>query len=314
MEKKPVNFKIGLAYLLLLLVVAYYLSPPWLAKAGLSVERGFAGLEVKSITVGDEDYRYLTGGTGPDMVLVHGFGGDKDNFVRFARSLTKRYHLIIPDLTGYGESTKDMKVLYDVLSQASRFHEFIKFLGLKSFHLAGHSMGGAIVGTYAAQYPEMVKSLLLISPAGVSSAPDSELMMMLKQGMNPFIVSNSSDLDKLLALNFYHMPFIPRPVRLLYASNLAANQDLMKKTVKDLTSVPFSLENEVRQYPGPVLVMWGDQDRILHFKGGEILEKAHPGVVLKIIQNCGHLPMVERPKETAGDYLSFLKNLKGNDE
>ena len=306
-NNKAFKRKVALAYLLLLLAVAYFLSPPWMAKAGLSFERKLAGLEVKSVTVGNEQIVYLTGGTGPDMVLVHGFGADKDNYTRLARYLTKSYHVIIPDLTGFGESTKDMKVSYDVFSQASRLHDFIQTLGLKSFHLAGHSMGGAIVGAYGAKYPEMVKSLLLLAPAGVRTAPETELMRMLKNGDNPFIINNPTDFDKLMDLTFYHKPFIPRPVRLLCAKNMAANQPLLKKTVTDLQSIPFSLEDQIRQYPGPTLVIWGNQDRVLDVKGGEILEKASPGIVLKIMQNCGHMPMIEWPKETAGYFLSFLK-------
>ncbi|MFZ2632790.1 MAG: alpha/beta hydrolase [Desulfosalsimonadaceae bacterium] len=315
MEKnKSFKRKVALAYLLLFLATAYYLSPPWMAKAGLSIERSRADLETKSVTVGNERIFYLTGGAGPDMVLVHGFGADKDNYTRLARYLTKSYHLIIPDLTGFGESTKDMNVSYDVFSQASRLHEFIRSMGLKSFHLAGHSMGGAITGAYGAQHPEMLKSLLLMAPAGVSAAPESELFQMLNKGINPFIVNNPSDFDKLMDLTFYIKPFIPRPVRLLYSENLKTNQALLKKTVTDLQSIPFSLEDQIRRYPGPILVIWGDLDRIVHVKGGEILKKAHPGLVLKTMRNCGHMPMMEWPKETAGYYLTFLKDHEGNDE
>jgi len=192
-NNKSFKRKVALAYLLLFLAVAYYLSPPWMAKAGLAIERARADLEVKSVTVGNDQIFYLEGGTGPDMVLVHGFGGDKDNYIRLARYLTKSYHVIIPDLTGFGESTKDMKVSYDIFSQATRLHEFIQMLKLTSFHLAGHSMGGAIVGAYGAKYPEMVKSLLLLAPAGVSTAPESEIMRRLKKGDNPFIINNPAD-------------------------------------------------------------------------------------------------------------------------
>jgi len=308
MEKnKAFKRNVALAYLLLFLAVAYYLSPPWMAKAGLAIERGRAGLDVKSVVVGNAQIFYLEGGTGPDMVLVHGFGADKDNYTRIARYLTKSYHVIIPDLTGFGESTKDMTVSYDVFSQASRLHAFIGSMGLKSFHLAGHSMGGAIVGAYGAQHPEIVKSLLLMAPAGVNTAPESELFRMLNKGVNPFIVDNPADFDKLIDLTFYRKPFIPRAVRLAYIKTLTANQDLLKKTVTDLKAIPFSLEDQLRKYPGPVLVIWGIHDRVLDAKGGEILGKTLPGLVLKIISDCGHMPMIEFPKKTAGYFLSFIE-------
>jgi pimeloyl-ACP methyl ester carboxylesterase len=306
-NNKSFKRKVALAYLLLFLAAAYYLSPPWMAKAALTIERTRAGLDVKSVTVGKDQIFYLEGGTGPDMVLVHGFGADKDNYTRIARYLTNSYHVIIPDLTGFGESTKDMTVSYDVFSQASRLHEFIQELNLKSVHLVGHSMGGAIVGAYVKKHPEIVKSLILMAPAGVSAAPESEFFKMLNKGINPFIVESPSDFDKLMDLTFYRKPFIPRAVRLAYTKTLTANQDLMEKTVMDLKSIPFSLEDQVRKYPGPVLVIWGIHDRILDAKGGAILEKTRPGLVLKIMSDCGHMPMMEFPKKTAGYYLSFIE-------
>lgn len=302
----PQSIKV-LAGLLLFLAAAYYLSPPWMAKAGLLAERARAALETKSIQVGDQQIAYLEGGSGPNVVMVHGFGADKDNFTRMARFLTTRYHLIVPDLTGFGDSAKDMAVSYDVFAQASRLHDFVRSKGLTSFHLAGHSMGGGIAGAFSARHPELVKSLLLLAPAGVSSAPESELFKMLNQGINPFIINTPSDFDKLMALTFYKKPFIPRPVRLLYSENLAANQALLNKTVTDLKSVPFSLEDQVRRYPGPVLVVWGEQDRVLDVRGGEILKKSRPDVDLFVIQDCGHMPMMEFSKTTAGHYLSFLE-------
>lgn len=307
---KSFQFKVFLACMVFLAAAAYFISPDWMARAGLSMERSIADLDVKSVTVAGDQYFYLEGGSGPDMVLVHGFGGSKDNYIRFARHLTKHYHLIIPDLTGFGESAKNLTVSYDVFSQTARLHEFIRSLGLNAFHLVGHSMGGAIAGAYGTQHPERVKSLLLMAPAGVSAAPESELFRMLDQGINPFMISKPSDFDVLLDLTFFDQPFIPRPVRLFYAKQLAANKDVLQKTVTDLKAIPFSLEEQVRRYPGPVLVIWGDRDRILLPEGGVLLGQAVPGLVLKIMKNCGHMPMMERPKEAAGYYLSFLEGLK----
>lgn len=310
MKRHYGTFAVGLGCILAVLAGLYYASPQWLAKSGLSAERARAGLEMKTVMAGGRTHVYLEGGTGPNLVLVHGFGGDKDNYTRLAAYLTESHHVVMPDLLGFGDAPKETTAAYDVFSQTARLHEFIKALSLSSFHLMGHSMGGAIAGAYGAAHPERVLSLTLMAPAGVKAAPDSELLKMLKKGENPFIVNTDEDFDHLMSLTFHREAFIPRPVRLFYAKSLKENQAIMKKTVIDLQSVPFALEDQVRRYPGPMLVIWGEEDRIVDVKGGTILANAHPCLVLKTLKNCGHMPMMEFPQETAGLYLGFLNCLK----
>jgi pimeloyl-ACP methyl ester carboxylesterase len=92
--------------------------------------------------VGKHTIVYLEGGRGESVLLLHGFGADKDNWNLFSRYLTKRYHVIAPDLPVFGESSKIWSDQYNISAQVERVHDFVKQLGLKSFHLAGNSMGG----------------------------------------------------------------------------------------------------------------------------------------------------------------------------
>ncbi len=306
MKKKSKAFFLLFSGLLIALAGLYYASPAWLARAGIDAERLAAGLHENAITVNGTRFAFLEGGDGPVIVLVHGFGGDKDNFLRFARRLTHDYRVVIPDLPGFGESTRDMKAAYDIVSQAGRLDVFIKSMGISSFHLGGHSMGGAIAGEYAAQHPDRVESLLLVAPAGVLSAPASELMKMFDRGENPFIVNNAADFRRLMDLNFVHQPFFPRPVRIYYQQKFVSSRDFLKKAVGDLTSHRYSLEERIGRYPGPVLVIWGKEDRILNPGGAEILKSHHPGLKVELIEQCGHLPIMEYPEKSAMVYRRFL--------
>ena len=139
------------------------------------MERAHAGLARKEITLADGTHVvYLEGGSGEPLVLVHGFGADKDNFTRVARWLTPHYRVIVPDLVGFGESSHLPDVDYHYAAQAQRVRAFVQALGLQRVDLGGNSMGGGIAMSYAAQHPQEVHSLWLVDCAGIAGAPPSE--------------------------------------------------------------------------------------------------------------------------------------------
>ena len=104
---------------------------PSLRNAAYSMERSRAGLVHKDVTLSDGTrIAYLEGGSGEPLVLVHGFGADKDNFTRVARWLTPHYRVIAPDLVGFGESTHLPDADYHYAAQAERVRAFVQALGL----------------------------------------------------------------------------------------------------------------------------------------------------------------------------------------
>lgn len=113
---------------------------------------------------------YATLGTeGDDVVLVHGYGGDKNSwlFVQEPLAKTKIVHAL--DLPGHGESTKDVgDGSLDTLADAVL--GFLDARGIGKAHLVGHSLGGAIVTKAAAKAPDKIERLTLIAPAGFGTA------------------------------------------------------------------------------------------------------------------------------------------------
>ena len=166
--------KFALAALVLLLVgaagliSAVYLAPEAATRFFIDMERSRSGLVKKEIDLpGGLHYVYLEGGHGEPLLLLHGFGANKDNFVRVARFLTPHYRVIIPDHIGFGESAHPQLADYAPPAQAERLHAFAQALGIKRLHLGGNSMGGQIALTYAAAYRQEVASLWVLDPAGV---------------------------------------------------------------------------------------------------------------------------------------------------
>jgi len=296
--------------ILLVLVAVYFLLPG--ATFGLlrKVERSAGGLEQHSIDVKGLRIAYLEGGKGDALVLLHGFGANKDNWDRIAKYLAPHFRVIAPDLPGFGESSPDPAGNYGIQAQAERVNAFVRVLGIHSLHLGGNSMGGNIAGVYASIFPNDLRSLLLLAPGGVASSEESEMTRLMKEGKpNPLVAESVEDYERLLDFVFVKRPFIPRPIKKVLIREAMEHQPLNRKIFQQLhgsADVP-PLEVLLKGLPVPTLIVWGAQDRVLHVSGAKILESVMPKAKAEVLDGSGHLPMVEKPEETARLYLNFLK-------
>ena len=275
------------------------------AKNIITSLRGLAGLSEKSIRAGEYTIVYLEGGGGESVLLLHGFGADKDNWNLFSQYVTKKYHVIAPDLPGFGESSKIWNDQYDIGAQVKRVHEFVKEIGLKKFHLAGNSMGGLIAGVYAAMYPDEILTLGLLDPAGVIDREPSQFSLELEKGNNPLIVESVSDYDKLLDFTFVKPPVIPDPLKSHFAEMAVQSKDFNKKVFIEATP-GNQLETIMREIRAKTLILWGDTDRVLSVSSAQVLQKGIENSKVIILKDCGHMPMIEKPEETAQHYLEFI--------
>ena len=296
--------------LLLFIIFVYFLFPGVTLKLLINLERGLAGLEQKSVDVGKLHFEYLEGGDGDTLVLLHGFGGNKDNWTRVARYLTPHFKVIAPDLPGFGESTRDPDASYTYASQVDRIHQFVKALGVDKFYLGGNSMGGNLSGNYTAKFEADILGLWLIAPGGVISPEPSELSLKLKAGQNPLVAKNTDEYDQLLDFVFVKKPFIPGAIKKGLTQEAIDNSPLNKIIFKQITSTDTNnfvpLEVLLKNTETKTLILWGDHDRVLHVSGAKVLEAAMPNAKTVIMKDIGHIPMVEKPEESANIFLSFL--------
>jgi len=279
-------------------------GPP-MTHAALSVERWRSDLVRKEIVVPDGSrIVYLEGGSGDPLVLLHGFGADKDNFTRVARWLTSHYRVIIPDLVGFGESAHLPDVDYHYAAQAARVHEFVHALGLTSVSLGGNSMGGGIALSYAARHPQEVSSLWLIDSAGIDGVLPSELVRIITAGeRNPLLVTSESDFPALMKFTMSDPPYLPGPIMDVLARERIANQTLERLIFQQIST--DSLNQAIRGLPTPTLIVWGAEDRVLSESTVPLLKSLLPNAEAIIMPGVGHAPMIERPEQAADDYLGF---------
>lgn len=272
-----------------------------------------AGLSRRVVPVDNHRWVYLAGGKGEAVLFIHGFGGDKDRWAPFLTPFDRnRYRVVVPDLPGFGESSRFGTASYDVPSQTNRLHRFVQAINLKSFHLAGVSMGGNIAGYYATKYPDQVKSLTLIGAAGVRSPEPSDRERFQRQAKRNILIVHS--LDQFIELNaflYHHPPQVSAPVLNYYARQAMAGSVFNSKVYDDLLKTADGmLEDRLTEIVAPTLVLWGAKDRVFHVSCAGVFQNGILNCRTVIIENCGHLPYLEKPSETREAFWSFIEKVK----
>jgi len=310
MNRKKYLFLSILAAVAVIAAVLYFAAPSYLYNKSMDKARKEAGLTVKSVNIQDFKIVYSEGGKGDTIILLHGFSANKDHWNNFAKNLTPRYHVIIPDLPGFGDSSKKPGADYSIGSQVERVRKFAEALKLEKFHIAGNSMGGNISGTFSATYPGMVKSLTLIDASGVKTPVQSDRMKLSEKGINPLVVKDVKDFDRALEFNFANPPKIPSLVKKYLAKKAVQDSTMNGEISTQLAKTDyFALEKKLDKIKAPTMIIWGDLDRMVHVSSVDIFLKNIKGSKSYIVKGSGHLPMLEKPKETADVYLNFLKGI-----
>ena len=278
----------------------------------ISLERGSSHLIVNKQTLGFGEVVYLTNekhknrGT---IVMLHGFGANKDTWARFARNLGEEYRLIIPDLPGHGESTQDLSLNYDIEEQAKRLNEFLLAVNAEKIHLVANSMGGAIALRFAYRFPQSVKSLTLIDSLGAIKTPSAMDELVKTSGKNPMTdIKNVSDYKAMMNFAMVDPPYIPGFLVDVLAEEKIKRSAIEQKILRDIR-IDADQTAILPEIHVPTLIIWGAQDKVLHVDDAEYFHEKIRGSRKVLIQGTGHVPMVEKPKETALLFVSFLKEV-----
>jgi triacylglycerol lipase len=298
------------AFLVTCLYALTVLKPDTVTRWALGVERRRSGLTLRSQTVQGFTIPYLEGGSGDVLVLIHGFGGDKDNFTRMARHLTAHFRVIVPDLPGFGEATRDAAARYRMTDQVERLHAFLHALGIQKMILGGNSMGGFIASEYAALYPDPVRAVWLINAAGTAEAHQSPMLQeYLASGNSPLLLRTPADIHKLIDATMSRPPFFPGFLKRTLGARAIADYPLHSEILKDLSLHSPLLETQYTNLSTPALIVWGAEDNILSTAGADTQQRLFPNHQTVVMQGIGHLPMLEAPGKTAQDFLKFAQAL-----
>lgn len=289
----------------------YLFAPQLLLRAYYGQQANAAQLEKKSVVAGDTRWSYYEGGKGPPLVLLHGFSGSKENWLPAAKFLTRNFRVIIPDLPGWGESSRDPQGDYGYAAQVARLEAFAQALRLPRFALVGHSMGGAIAGLYAAAHPGELAAVAFLDSAGVPFK-ENDFARAVQAGHDPFAYSDRAGFERLLALVFAQPPSIPGRIEDVFvAANGAGDHGFLQRVLASLRTpeAARALLPALPKITAPALVLWCAHDRVIDVSAMNALRAgltAAPRIDTTQLMDCGHMPMLEQPRETADVLAHFL--------
>ena len=305
----------GILIIIIVLVlsgsVLYYWFPGLILASAKHALRLWAGLERREVRVDDHHWIYLEGGKGETILFVHGFGANKDRWGTFLPAFSKSYRLIVPDLPGFGESSRVASAKLDIPNQVTRLSKFIEAIGLDRCHVVGISMGGYISAYYASEHPEKVMSLCLMDAAGVDSRMPSDLWRQhQKGGKVPFLYRTTDEFNDLMRILFYSPPWLPGRLKDYLAQQGDLNHDFREKILREMVEGGMNLlESRLPKIEVKTLIIWGANDRIVHVSSVEKFQAGLRDYHAVILEQCGHIPYFEKAEETRRAYKNFLESL-----
>jgi len=249
---------------------------------------------LQTADTGGRKISYTGAGEHGDVVLlVHGYGGDRNSWLFLQEPLAARYRVYALDLPGHGTSAKDVgEGTFGVLADAVT--GVLDALGAGRAHLVGHSMGGAVALAVAARDPGRVASLTLIAPSGFGSEinagylrgfADAQTRRELKPVVGQLFADESLVTRQLVEdlLAYKRLDGVDEALHALLGTLLDGDAQ-RGDSAAALAAVGGTV---------PVTVVWGRADRVIPAAQAESVV----GAVRYVIDGAGHMPHMERPAE-----------------
>ncbi len=254
----------------------------------------------KQIKVGKLDIHYFTGGQGEPLVVVHGGGGGAEGWLQNAAELGEHYTIYIPDLPGFGRS-QPIDGDYGMPEFVEFLEGFTHNLGLKRFHLVGHSVGGGIALHYALKFPHGIDKLVLVS----SLCLGKEIALWVRflsssafcRSLGVAAVAITKAVKWLVNLVYTPLKFVnPLP-------QAKVKLGVSMTTLREQTGV---LANQLSELMMPTLLVWGANDGIVPVSQAYAAVRLIPDCQLHVFKGCGHSVYKQRVKEFSHLLTTFL--------
>lgn len=248
------------------------------------------------IRVGDLDTHFTVWGEGRPVILLHGWGTSAESLGAVAKALEDRFRVYALDLPGFGW-TPSAATAWGTWAYASFVASFMDCVGIPVASLVGHSFGGRITLTLAAQWPDRVRSLVLVASAGIRPRRGPLYRMKVgaaKLAKRLFLLPIWGRLGEHVVAELYR-----RIGSRDYRSAGPLRATLVKVVGEDLRGVLPLIR-------APALIIWGDRDQEVPFSSIQIIARGIQGSRLEVFEGAGHFPFVDRPDRFGQLVREFL--------
>lgn len=276
------------------------------------------GFEVKNVLVKNISVAYIDEGSSDKvLVLIHGLGSNAKGWIKNISGLSKTYRVIALDLPGYGKSQKGY-FDFSLHFYAQILKGMLDNLKINKATIVGHSMGGQIAMITALEYPDIVSSLVLLSPAGLEKFSEGESAW-FKKVVTPDLIKDTPirQIDVNLRSNFYETPadaefMITERIQMRKAKEFDLYCYAVAQNVAAMVDEP--VHDKLDKITQPALVIFGENDQLIpnpYLHGGftkDVAEigKEIPNSTVQVIPECGHFVQFEKTDKVNKAIVEFV--------
>ena len=256
-------------------------------------------LDNSQLVFSDTTINITRSGSGQAMLLLHGAGGSA-NLEELRENLAEDYEVILPDHPGFGLSQQS-NYLNSVSDLSFYYLDFIKELNLKDIHLVGHSMGGWIAAEVAVRSTANITSLTLISSAGihVKGVTKGDIFLWSPEELVRNLYVNQDIISDMLSYEASS-----EEIEIMVRNRVAAARYAWHPRFYNP-----DLAKWLHRIDIPTLILWGGQDKIFPAEYATAFKELIPHAQMEILNQCGHVPHMDRPDEFYPRLKSFLSEV-----
>lgn len=282
-----------------------------LRRAGIHEDLDWATVEKPGRLIDVDGYKvhYIDQGSGPAMVLIHGFGGQTYSYRHLIPIFARDHRVIAVDLKGYGYSERDARTGLSRVAQVAMLKALLDRLGISRATFVGHSMGGGIVQRFAVTHPDMAVALVLAASVSAEDNPGRRMRAMMPprpivKQIVPLMAKLAA--TRMLAGSFYDPASLTDEVRDEYMRpvRLRGSMDGLIAIMREGASDPPVDLSRITQ---PVLLLYGAHDRIVPLAVAQAIRERIPHARMVVVDKAGHQLLEEQPQECARAILEFMR-------
>ena len=254
-------------------------------------------------------FHYYDEGDGHVVLLLHGSGTGASGHTNFKNNFVALrdagFRVILPDLPGYGFSSKPDNEIYSLKYFNKKLIELLDALKIEEFSLLGNSLGGALSIGLGLDHPSRVKKLILMAPGGIEDFEVYNSMPGVKKLLSDFLGGNMDQekIEGLLEL----FPFDKSIITQEMIDERMEILPLMNAQVMATMDIP-NMETDLPSITQPVLAFWGMNDQFIPVSGAMKIGNGCPNSQIMLFSQCGHWVMIEQEAVFNNACINFLNS------